>query len=185
MSSSVTIAPTSPSQQRVDHVGLQFAARLFGMQPHPPCVDTESHRSTRRTRRRPAAAVAALLCLAPACGGGGDGDVAEPLRSYAIPLTVDDSGEEYDFLTDSTVDIRVGDEVTFELDNTGGLIHDLHIVDPDGSTVARTDPITPGASTTLTALFDQVGVYRLSCFVDDHFVGHQMFTFVEVTEPDG
>lgn len=127
--------------------------------------------------------MAALAVVVAACGGGDEGS-DEPARSYSIALTVDDSGEEYDFVTTDSVDIRVGDEVTFELDNTGTLIHDLHVVDPDGRTIANTEPIPPSGTTVLTARFEQPGVYRLSCFVDDHFVGHQMFTFVEVTEPD-
>lgn len=121
------------------------------------------------------------MALAFAAGCGGEGG---PSRSYSIGLEVEDGMEEYEYVATDPVDVRVGDEVTFELTNTGALIHDLNVVDPEGRTVARAEPVAPGMSATITATFDQVGFYRISCFVDDHLIGHQMFTFVEVTDPD-
>ena len=92
--------------------------------------------------------------------------------------------EEYDYIATDPVDIRVGDEVTFEFDNTGELFHDLNVVDPGGSTLARAEPVAPGQNASVTVLFEEEGIYRLSCFVDDHFIEHQMFTFIEVTDPE-
>lgn len=122
--------------------------------------------------------IALLLALAAACGGD-----ATPGRSYVIGLEVDDTGERYRYVATDAVDIRVGDEVTFDLDNTGTLIHDLQVVDPDGATIAKAEPAAPGAAVALTVRFEQVGFFRLNCLVDDHLTVHEMQTFVEVTDP--
>ena len=98
---------------------------------------------------------------------------------------MDDSQDRYRYVADGQVDVRTGDEVTFELENTGTLIHDLQILDPEGTVVALAPPTAPGASVSLTALFEAPGFYRLNCLVDDHLTAHQMQTIVEVTDSTG
>ena len=120
----------------------------------------------------------ALVAVAAACGGG---DVA---RSYTIELTVDDAGDRYRYVTEDQVDVRLGDEVTFQMTNTGALIHDLQVVDPDGNRVAYEPPTFPGDVAAVTVLFDEAGFFRLNCLVDDHLTAHEMQTFFEVTDPD-
>ena len=88
-------------------------------------------------------ALAALVVLTAAACGSNSG--AAPERSYVIGLEVEDDSERYRYVATDEVDIRVGDEVTFELDNTGTLIHDLQVVDPDGNRVGYAEPAAPGA----------------------------------------
>lgn len=114
------------------------------------------------------------------CGGE-----PEPARSYTLGLEVDDSEERYRYVATDSVDIRVGDEVTFVLDNTGSLVHDLQIVDPAGATIATAAPVLPGGQASVTARFEEAGFFRLNCLVDDHLIEHEMQTFIEVNESDG
>lgn len=124
----------------------------------------------------------ALLVVAASCGGD---DPSEPTRAYTIGLEVDDSGERYRYVAVDPVDIRVGDEVTFELVNTGALVHDLRVVAPDGSPIAAATPVAPGGRASVTARFDEAGFFRLDCLVDDHLIEHRMQTFIEVNESAG
>ena len=133
-------------------------------------------------RRLVTAVLVAVTALgAVSCGG----DDPEPTRAYTLGLEVDDSGERYRYVATDPVDIRVGDEVTFVLDNTGSLVHDLQIVDPAGATIATAEPVLPGGQASVTARFDEAGFFRLNCLVDDHLTAHEMQTFIEVNESDG
>ncbi len=126
--------------------------------------------------------VAVALVLTSACGA--DADV-EAVRSYSLGLRVDDSADRYRYVATDVVDIRVGDEVTFELENTGTLGHDLQVVDPEGTTLGTANPIAPGARAEVTVRFGEAGLHRLNCLVDDHLIAHEMQTLFEVTEPSG
>lgn len=126
--------------------------------------------------------VGATMLGAASCGGNA---TSEPTRAYTLGLEVDDSGERYRYVATGDVDIRVGDEVTFELHNTGSLPHDLQIVDPDGDEIALAPPIVSGDRLSVTARFDEAGFFRLNCLVDDHLTVHDMQTFIEVTESTG
>lgn len=128
---------------------------------------------------RPIALSALLFAVALSCGA--DGEI-EAQRSYEIDLTVTDDEERYRYVTTDEVDVRVGDEVTFVMDNTGSLIHDLNVTDPDGTTIGRIEPQQPGARAAVTVLFTESGQHRLSCFVDDHFTTHEMSVVVVVGE---
>lgn len=120
----------------------------------------------------------ALLNLA-ACGSDGD---AEPLRSYTLHLRADDSADRYLYVAEDPIDLRVGDEVTFEFDNTGTLAHDLQVVDPDGGVLGVADVAPAGGTTSVTVLFEEPGYYRLNCLVDNHLTEHDMQAVVEVTD---
>jgi uncharacterized cupredoxin-like copper-binding protein len=122
-----------------------------------------------------------LAVVLAACGSDGP---AAPERAYTFRLHTDDSGERYRFVADDPIDLRVGDEVTFEMHNTGTLIHDLQITDPGGDTIGVAPAAAPGDSLTLTVRFDEPGFYRLNCLVDDHLTTHRMQDVVEVTAPD-
>jgi plastocyanin len=114
-----------------------------------------------------------------ACGSDG---VAEPVRSYTLRLRADDSQQEYLYIAEDPIDLRVGDEVTFEFDNTGSLAHDLQVVDPDGDAIGVSSVANPGATTSVTVLFEEPGFYRLNCLVDDHLTEHGMQAVVEVVD---
>lgn len=126
-----------------------------------------------------AALCVALVSAAAACGGD---TVAEPTRSYTIDLHTEDSAQEYEYVADDPIDVRVGDEVTFDVAITGTLIHDLQIVDPDGAAIATAPPAVPGDTTSVTVLFEEPGFYRLNCLVDNHLTEHDMQAIIEVTE---
>jgi plastocyanin len=115
-----------------------------------------------------------------ACGADSSG----PTRAYELSLRTDDSSEEYAYIAEGDVDIRVGDEVTFQMRNTGSLPHDLQVVDPEGSAIATAPAVASGEVLTLTVLFEQPGFYQLNCLVDDHLTRHSMQALVEVTDPD-
>ena len=132
-------------------------------------------------------AIASGVLAGTLLGCGGDG-AAEPLRSYTLVLQADDSTDEYTYLalapeaTGGEIDLRVGDEVTFEFDNTGSLIHDLQVVAPDGTAIAVAAAANPGSTTSVTVLFEEAGYYRLNCLVDNHLTEHGMQAIVEVTD---
>ena len=124
-------------------------------------------------------ALIVVLGALASCGGNG---AAEPLRSYTLHLRADDSTPEYAYIAEDPVDLRVGDEVTFEFDNTGSLIHDLQVLAPDGSVIGSAAAANPGNVTSVTVLFDEPGYYRLNCNVDDHLTQHGMQAIVEVVD---
>lgn len=117
-----------------------------------------------------------------ACGSDAG---ADPLRAYTVQLRAVEQGETYGYVSVGEVDLRVGDEVTFEMDNAGALIHDLVVVAPEGDTIAASDPIGPGQTISLVVEFEEPGRYRLRCNVDDHLTVHDMQVFVEVKNADG
>ena len=118
------------------------------------------------------------MALLSACGGDEGPDVE---RSYDVELKVDDSGDEYKFVAvDEVPDFRVGDEVTFIVENTGNLNHDLQGQAPDGDVAGVAPAVAPGDTLEVTAFLGQVGIYRLNCLVDDHLTQHNMQTLIEV-----
>lgn len=132
-------------------------------------------------RRAARVAVVVLGSGAALAACGSDG-AAEPVRSYSLHLSADDSNPEYAYIAEDPIDLRVGDEVTFEFDNTGSLAHDVQVVDPEGNAIGVSTVANPGATTSVTVLFDEAGFYRLNCLVDDHLTAHAMQAIVEVTE---
>lgn len=98
---------------------------------------------------------------------------------------MDDSADRYRYVATDVVDIRIGDEVTFELENSGTLPHDLQLVDPDGTTLGTAEPIAPGARAEVTVRFFDAGFHALNCLVGDHLTVHRMQTLFEVTDRSG
>ena len=83
------------------------------------------------TRHRiTAAAIAGLLTFVTACGSN-----APAGRAYELRLRTEDSGDTYAYIAEDELDLRVGDEVTFQMRNTGALPHDLQVVDPSGAAI--------------------------------------------------
>jgi uncharacterized cupredoxin-like copper-binding protein len=137
-----------------------------------------------RLARLVAGCVAAVLPAA-ACGADAGTSAAEPLRSYTVALSAIERGDTYSYVSEEQVDLRAGDEVTFEMDNAGLLVHDLVVIAPDGSAIAAADPVAAGQTATLVVQFEEPGRYRLRCNVDDHLTVHDMQVFVEVKNADG
>lgn len=98
-------------------------------------------------------------------------------------MHIDDSADEYHYIVSGEVpDFTVGDEVTFLVDNTGTLNHDLRVVDPDGTTIGTAAAVAPGDVIQLTVVFEQAGLHQLNCVVDDHLLAHGMQEFINVAE---
>ena len=125
--------------------------------------------------------LAAAELTMSACGANAS---SEPLRTYTLNLRADDSEPEYMYIAEDTVDLRVGDQVTFAMRNDGTLDHDLQVVDPQGDDIATADAVGPGQTLTLTVDFEEPGFYQLNCLVDNHLTEHGMQAIVEVKEPD-
>ncbi len=134
---------------------------------------------TMTTWRRLLAGLAAVALSVSACGANSS---STPVRSYTLHLRADDATDEYEYIAEDPVDLKVGDEVTFEMRNDGTLPHDLQIVGPDGLAVATADPVDGGDSLALTVHFKEPGIYQLNCLVDNHLTEHGMQALVEVVD---
>lgn len=134
----------------------------------------------RLTRLRLTVVVAIAVLAGAACGGDG---VASPTREYVVRLRAEEQGEHYTYIAEDPVDLRAGDRVTFEMRNDGVLIHDLAVVDEAGTELAVADAVGAGQVLRLSVDFEEPGLYRLRCNVDDHLTVHDMQVFVEVKEP--
>jgi plastocyanin len=114
--------------------------------------------------RRP---VVALLVLASsvllACGS--DETAADQSSSEARAIEI--TATEYEFNGDPGV-IEAGDTIEFDVENVGEVDHSLEVLSSSGTSLGRTQRIAPGASASVTVTFDDAGVYRLICDVDDH-----------------
>ena len=127
--------------------------------------------------------LAVLIAFAALSACGGDA-VAEPVRSYTLRIEIaDDTPGAYRYLALDPVDIKVGDEVTFEMTNTGSLGHDMNVFGAAGD-IAKLPTVAPGDTGRLTVLFEEAGPYQLRCYTDDHLTAHEMFAAFDVTEPD-
>jgi plastocyanin len=107
-----------------------------------------------------------LLLLLPAIAAcGADSPAAEtsaePSRSIEI------IAREYTFNGDPGV-IAAGDTIEFVLQNAGQIDHSLEVLSEAGSSLGATERIPGGGSGSVTVTFDEAGVYRLICDVDDH-----------------
>lgn len=127
-------------------------------------------------------ALIAALTTITACGADGD---AAPTREYTLHLRADEQGEDYVFVAEDPLDLRVGDRVTFEMRNDGQLLHDLQVQHPDGSVIGTGPAIATGDTLSVVVDFEEPGFYRLNCLVDDHLTLHGMQAVVEVTDPTG
>ncbi len=107
------------------------------------------------------------LLLVPsvaACGADSPASEESPEPSRTIEIVA----AEYTFSGEPGV-IGAGDTIEFVLENVGQLDHSLEVLSAAGSSLGVTERIVPGASGSVTVTFDEAGVYRLICDVDDHF----------------
>ncbi len=107
------------------------------------------------------------LLLSPvivACGADNPSTEAPGGPTRTIEITA----AEYTFNGDPGV-IAAGDTIEFALENVGQLDHSLEVLSATGSSLGATERIPAGGSGSVTVTFDDAGVYRLICDVDDHF----------------
>lgn len=81
--------------------------------------------------------------------------------------TVEITAREFSFSGDPGT-IVAGDEVEFVMTNEGTLVHELQVLSPAGTRLGTTGDVAPGERATVTVTFDDAGVHRLICDVDDH-----------------
>jgi plastocyanin len=112
-----------------------------------------------------------MLSTAAACGADGPADEAsaESIRTIEIAAT------EYKFNGDPGV-ISAGDTIEIAVENVGQLDHSLEVLSSSGSSLGATERLVPGASGSVTVTFDDAGVYRLICDIDDHLSRGQLAT---------
>jgi plastocyanin len=111
---------------------------------------------------RSGALAVAFASVVVACGSdGGSGGEAGPVRTIEITAT------EYAFNGDPGV-IDPGDTIEFAVENVGQLEHSLEVLSSQGRSLGKTERIPAGSSAAVTVTFDDDGVYRLICDVDDH-----------------
>jgi plastocyanin len=115
--------------------------------------------------RRSRVALAALLLVPLALAACGSDEAAD--EPSADARTIEITATEYEFNGDPGV-IEAGDTVEFAVENVGQIDHSLEVLSSSGSSLGRTERIIPGERDAVTVTFDEAGVYRLICDVDDH-----------------
>ena len=144
---------------------------------------------TRPRTSRPARGLAVLgvvLAALTACGGGDDeadaaattsaaptSSSAEASPSESAPSSSAEAGEsetvtatEGEMFIELSEDSFAAGSYTFEVTNGGSATHNLQ-VERDGTEVAGTDSIAPGAATTLTVDLEP-GEYVFYCSIGNH-----------------
>jgi uncharacterized cupredoxin-like copper-binding protein len=112
---------------------------------------------TRRFASLVAVALIATFALA-ACGGGGGGAPA------ARTLSVD--AAEFTF-TPNSFTAKVGEALTFTINNKGTLEHNFVVFDPLGAEIARTT-VAIGSSANVNVTVSSAGDYGIVCDVAGH-----------------
>jgi plastocyanin len=107
------------------------------------------------------------LVLSPTIVACGSDDPAATETSSEPSRSIEILAAEYTFNGDPGV-IAAGDTIEFVLENVGQLDHSLEVLSPSGSSLGATERIPAGGSGSVTVTFDDAGVYRLICDVDDH-----------------
>jgi uncharacterized cupredoxin-like copper-binding protein len=122
--------------------------------------------------RRLLMAVLTMIALAVAgCGGGSSssssgsssgGSAAAPSASAQTATFT-----ETEFKIDTTSSTLKAGDYTFQVENKGKFPHDLHVATPDGSEIAKSDVLQPGASGSFQVTL-KAGTYMIWCAVDAH-----------------
>jgi plastocyanin len=144
----VSVLTGSPTPVRRRGAVLALALALGGL---TACSDDSGDTSAGGTT------TAAAETSSSAAGSSSAGDVAQP-------IALDVTEKDFRINLDST-DLAAGD-YTFTIANQDQATHNLAI-EKDGTTIAKSDTIQPGASGTLTATLEP-GSYVFYCGVGAH-----------------
>lgn len=116
--------------------------------------------------------VAIAFVVAVSCGGDGDGGTPpEPDQTIRVQAF------EYDFASDVAPDITAGQTVRFLVQNTGEMDHEMQVLSPDGFRLGETGTLAPGELAEVIVTFDEPGIHRLICDIDDHLTLGQVAMF--------
>jgi len=113
------------------------------------------------TRTVATAMVAALAAIA----GCGSEEASEP---EGPPRSVEIAAVEYAFEAKESITITAGETIEFVVSNEGSLDHELEVLTDANRRLGKTERIAPGDSASVVVTFDDAGVYRVICDIDDH-----------------
>ncbi|HME44127.1 MAG TPA: cupredoxin domain-containing protein [Syntrophorhabdales bacterium] len=102
-----------------------------------------------------------LLLLLSTCGG-----LQKPVSVEGRQNVVHMSASDFKF-EPNNISTRVGDTITFRIENTSGSMHNFTLVDPEGNTMQGID-ILPKQSVDVTATFSKAGTYKFHCNKTGH-----------------
>ena len=102
-----------------------------------------------------------LLLLLSACGS-----LQKPVSVEGRQNVVHMSASDFKF-EPNNMSTRVGDTITFRIENTSGSMHNFTLVDPEGNTMQSID-IPPKQSVDVTATLSKAGIYKFYCNKTGH-----------------
>lgn len=120
--------------------------------------------------------VICAIALVTGCGSSDDGATDTDSRSVEIAAV------EYAFEAQQSISIEAGETIEFVVTNAGTLDHEMEVLTDANRRLGTTDRIAPGDSDSVTVTFDDAGVYRVICDIDDHRSRGQQAEFT-VVEP--
>ncbi len=116
------------------------------------------------------------LFLVAGCGSDDAAAPAGEARSVEIAAV------EYAFEAKESITITAGETIEFIVTNEGTIDHEMEVLTDANRRLGKTERIAPGNSATVVVSFDEAGVYRVICDIDDHQSRGQQAEFT-VFEP--
>lgn len=128
--------------------------------------------------RRTTTLVLAALVAASGCGSDDAAAPAGEARSVEIAAV------EYAFQAKESITISAGETIEFVVTNEGVIDHEMEVLTGANRRLGETGRIAPGDSANVVVTFEEPGLYRVICDIDDHrSLGQQAeFTVVEPVE---
>jgi uncharacterized cupredoxin-like copper-binding protein len=116
------------------------------------------------------------LFLVAGCGSDDAAAPAGEARSVEIAAV------EYAFEAKESITITAGETIEFIVTNEGTIDHEMEVLTDANRRLGKTERIAPGNSAAVVVSFDEAGVYRVICDIDDHQSRGQQAEFT-VFEP--
>lgn len=109
--------------------------------------------------------------------GCGSDDAAAP-AGETRPVEI--SAVEYAFQAKESITISAGETIEFIVTNEGTIDHEMEVLTDANRRLGKTDRIAPGTSANVVVTFDEAGLYRVICDIDDHRSRGQQAEFTVV-----